>query len=428
MKFTSWSLSRRIFIALLVGAGYGFFLEKQYLLSNPDLINHLIKYLDVIGIGYVRLLQMTIIPLVFVSIMGAILQLEERHSIRKIGTITISVLLITTAIAGLIGIIVANAFHLDASGLPNGTSAILAKTEKLKDMLTGLNQSSFATMFLSFIPSNIFYDLTAARPTSTISVVIIASVLGILLYKFNEDDPQKAKPVVDLVHSSQELVMHLVRFILELTPYGIFALMVKLTANSDIEQILQLLRFLVASYVALIAMFTVQLVIITLSERNPFTYLKEISSVMMFALTTRSSAGTIPLNIKTQTENLHIPRSIANFSATLGATIGQNGCAGIYPAMLAVMVAPSAGIDPMSLNFILMLIVVITIGSLGVAGVGGGATFAALIVLSTMGLPVTIVALLISIEPLIDMGRTALNVNGSITAGIVTDRLLQKKS
>jgi L-cystine uptake protein TcyP (sodium:dicarboxylate symporter family) len=103
--------------------------------------------------------------------------------------------------------------------------------------------------------------------------------------------------------------------------------------------------------------------------------------------------------------------------------MGQNGCAGIYPAMLAVMIAPTVGIDPFTLDFLLPLVGIVTIGSVGVAGVGGGATFAALIVLSAMNLPVALAGLLISIEPLIDMGRTALNVSGSITAGTVASRV-----
>lgn len=116
-----------------------------------------------------------------------------------------------------------------------------------------------------------------------------------------------------------------------------------------------------------------------------------------------------------------MPAPIASIAASFGATIGQNGCAGIYPAMLAVMVAPSMGVE-VDLGFIAYLVLIIAIGSFGIAGVGGGATNAALVVFSVLGFPITVVALLISIEPLIDMARTALNVNGAITAGLVTKR------
>jgi L-cystine uptake protein TcyP (sodium:dicarboxylate symporter family) len=130
------------------------------------------------------------------------------------------------------------------------------------------------------------------------------------------------------------------------------------------------------------------------------------------------------MSVQTQTKRLGTPEGIANFAASFGSTIGQNGCAGIYPAMLAVMIAPTVGVDPFTISFLLPLLAIITIGSVGVAGVGGGATFAALIVLSAMDLPVALAGLLISVEPLIDMGRTALNVSGSITAGTVTSRVM----
>ncbi|HAD38968.1 MAG TPA: L-cystine transporter, partial [Plesiomonas shigelloides] len=134
--------------------------------------------------------------------------------------------------------------------------------------------------------------------------------------------------------------------------------------------------------------------------------------------------ATIPLNVEAQVDKLGVPPTIANFAASFGATIGQNGCAGIYPAMLAVMIAPTVGINPMDPSFLMTLIAVVTISSFGVAGVGGGATFAAIIVLSTMNLPIALAGFLISIEPLIDMARTALNVNGAMTAGVVSSRAL----
>lgn len=130
--------------------------------------------------------------------------------------------------------------------------------------------------------------------------------------------------------------------------------------------------------------------------------------------------------METQTKKLGVSDGIANLSASFGATIGQNGCAGVYPAMLAVMIAPTVGIDPLSWDFIVTLILVVMISSFGVAGVGGGATFASLIVLSTLNLPVALVGLLISVEPLIDMGRTALNVNGSMTSGLLTSKILKE--
>ncbi len=142
--------------------------------------------------------------------------------------------------------------------------------------------------------------------------------------------------------------------------------------------------------------------------------------VLIFAFTSRSSAGALPLNVQTQTRRLGVPEGIANFAATFGLSIGQNGCAGIYPAMLAIMVAPVANVE-IDLQFIVTLIAVVIISSFGV-GVGG-ATFASILVLSTLNLPVALAGVLISVEPLIDMGRTALNVNDSMLAGTGTAKL-----
>jgi L-cystine uptake protein TcyP (sodium:dicarboxylate symporter family) len=226
------------------------------------------------------------------------------------------------------------------------------------------------------------------------------------------------------VHVAHTIVMRIVTLVLRLTPYGVFALMAQVVSSSSYADILTLISFVLASYCALLLMFCVHLAMVSASGLNPLRYTKKILPVLTFAFTSRTSAGSIPMSVQTQTQRLGTPEGIANFAASFGATIGQNGCAGIYPAMLAVMIAPTVGIDPFTASFVVPLLAIITIGSVGVAGVGGGATFAALIVLSSMNLPVALAGLLISIEPLIDMGRTALNVSGSIAAGTITSRVM----
>jgi L-cystine uptake protein TcyP (sodium:dicarboxylate symporter family) len=180
------------------------------------------------------------------------------------------------------------------------------------------------------------------------------------------------------------------------------------------------------SYIGLALMFAVHGLLLALAGVHPLRFFRKVWPVLTFAFTSRSSAATIPLSIEAQTLRLGVPSSIASFAASFGATIGQNGCAGLYPAMLAVMVAPTVGINPLDPLWIATLVGIVTLSSAGVAGVGGGATFAALIVLPAMGLPVTLVALLISVEPLIDMGRTALNVSGSMAAGTITSQILKQ--
>jgi L-cystine uptake protein TcyP (sodium:dicarboxylate symporter family) len=282
-----------------------------------------------------------------------------------------------------------------------------------------------ADMLVKFIPSNVFLDLTGARDTSIIAVVIFGILFGVAALMVGKDNPAQRESIRNAVETLQAVVMKLVHMVMALTPYGILALITKVVAGSNAADILNLATFVVASYLAILIMFGVHATLLLLAGVNVVDYFKKVWPVLTFAFTSRSSAATIPLNVETQVEELKVPVPVANLSATFGATIGQNGCAGIYPAMLAVMIAPSMGVDPMSLSFIAGLVAVVAISSFGVAGVGGGATFAAFIVLPAMGFPVTVAALLISIEPLIDMARTSLNVNGAMTSGVLTGRLVK---
>lgn len=235
-------------------------------------------------------------------------------------------------------------------------------------------------------------------------------------------EPEKGNLLKRGVDAIYALVMGIVTFVLRLTPYGILAIMTKTVMTSNFEAVWTLGKFVLASYAALITMFIIHLILVTVVGLNPSTYVKKTGETLLFAFTSRSSAGTLPLNVQTQTQRLGVPEGVANFAGSFGLSIGQNGCAGIYPAMLAIMIAPSAGVD-IDLPFILSVIGVVVISSFGVAGVGGGATFAAILVLSTLNLPIALAGVLISVEPLIDMGRTALNVNDSMLAGTATAKL-----
>ena len=216
------------------------------------------------------------------------------------------------------------------------------------------------------------------------------------------------------------IIMCIVNMVVGLTPYGVLALITNVLATSDFAAILDLGKFIIFSYVAIITMFLVHLLIVAGNRLSPLTYVKKAFPVLSFAFVSRTSAGAMPLNIETQSKALGVDAPTANFAASFGMSIGQNGCAGIYPAMMATLIAPTIGIDVFDPTWVVGLIAIIVISSFGVAGVGGGATFASLIVLGTMGLPIEIVGLMASVEPLIDMGRTALNVSDSMVAGITS--------
>ena len=367
---------------------------------------------------------MIIMPLILVSMIAAVVKMDEISTLGKIGGTVVAILIGTTILSAVVGIAVANVFGLSADGLTNGARE-LARAEVLQSRQGVVTDLSFPKIILSFIPQNIFSDLAGARPTSIIAVVIFGILTGIAGLHVTRDEPEQGRKFREFMETAQSVVMKLVRLVINLTPYGVLSLMTKVTAGSSGSDILDLLSFIVASYVAIALMFVAHGLLLTGFGINTLTYFKRVWPVLTFAFTSRSSAATIPLNVETQIRDLKIHPTIANFSATFGATIGQNGCAGIYPAMLATMIAPTMGIDPLDPTFMVTLVGVVAISSFGIAGIGGGATFAALMVLPAMGLPVVLVALLISIEPLIDMARTALNVNGAMTAGSITNQVLQ---
>lgn len=416
------SLSMRVLYGLLGGAIFGLLLNFNSAVLGESL-EAFLNWTRLVGVGYVSLLKMIIMPLILVSMIAAVIKLDAISALGRIGGLVLLVLLGTTAIAALIGAFIAVSFGLTAEGLIEGERE-LARADILLSRQIEMRDWALPDLLLSFLPTNIFLDLTGARPTSIIAVALFGILLGVAGLQLRAQHAALGAQVLSAITVIQEWVMALVRLVIQLTPYGVLALMIKVSASADGDDILNLFNFILASYTAIFLMFVVHGFILLGVGLSPKVFYSKVWPALTFAFSSRSSAATIPLNVEVQTKALGNDPSIANLSATFGASIGQNGCAGIYPAMLAVMIAPTVGIDPMSLSFLVPLILITTVSSFGIAGVGGGATFAALVVLPAMGLPITLVALLISIEPLIDMARTALNVNGSMVAGTVTQRLL----
>ncbi len=420
---TETSLSRRVLLGLIGGTLFGFYLQFAFGFTH-EVTNQTLEWTGIIANTYVNLLRMIIMPLILITMIASVLKVQEIKSLGKIGGSVVSILVGTTMIAALIGIFMAVIFGLSAGDLASGARE-LARAEVLESRQGSVADLSLPELLVSFIPRNIFYDLTDARDTSIIAVVVFGLLFGIAALLVGEETPKQGERIRAFVDTTQAVIMRLVKMVINLTPYGVLALMTRVIATSDGDAIVTLIGFVVASYIAIALMFCVHGLLIAMLGMNVRTYFQKVWSVLTFAFVTRSSAATIPLTIRAQIEELNVPAPIANIAASFGATIGQNGCAGIYPAMLAVMVAPTMGVE-IDLGFITSLVLIIAIGSFGIAGVGGGATNAALVVLPAMGFPVTVAALLISIEPLIDMARTALNVNGAITTGLITNRFLGK--
>lgn len=414
------SFAKRVFTALGIGIVFGVLLHLIYG-THSNIITSTSDWFNIVGQGYVALLQMIVMPLIFISIVAAFTKIQIGEKFAKIGSLIYIFLIGTVTIAAIVGVVYALVFGLDASTINLGNAEQVRGSEIAKQA-KDLTAHTLPQQILELLPKNPFLDFTGQRATSTIAVVIFASFIGFAYLRVARKQPDHGELLKRAIDAIYSLVMAIVTFVLRLTPYGVLAIMANTLSTSDFGAIWTLGKFLIASYAALITMYIIHLVILSLLGISPIRYVKKTLEVLIFAFTSRSSAGALPLNVQTQTRRLGVPEGIANFAATFGLSIGQNGCAGIYPAMLAIMVAPVANVE-IDLQFIVTLIAVVIISSFGVAGVGGEATFASILVLSTLNLPVALAGVLISVEPLIDMGRTALNVNDSMLAGTGTAKL-----
>lgn len=421
LKKRNVSFTVRVILAMALGIVFGAVLQMTYG-ATSDVVIQSNSWFAVIGTGYVRLLRMVVIPLIFVSITSAIIN-QDSKNLGKMATQIIAILLITTAISAFIGAGTASIFNLSAEGLQSGEAEQKAGAS-LETRLEDYQSKPIQEQIVEIIPTNPFYSMTGQGSSSTLSVVVFAVFIAIATIGIRKSKPESAENFSKIMLALHDVVMRLVTMVLRLTPFGVLALMTRMVSTSNFSEILRLINFVIASYVALVIVFVVHLIILIIFGLNPMTYIRKAGTPLMFAFSSRSSAGTLPINIETQVDKLGVASGHANLSASLGTSIGQNGCAGVYPAMLAVMIAPTVGINPMAPAFLIKLIIVTALASFGIAGVGGGATFAALTVLSAMGLPVGLVGLLIAIEPLIDMGRTLVNVSDSILAGLVSSKLM----
>ncbi|AAX17227.1 L-cystine transporter [Borrelia hermsii] len=418
------SFTKRLLIALGLGIVFGITMKYCY---EPEstILKESIQWINILGIGYVRLIKMMVIPLILVSIISAIVKLTNSQDIWKMSLSVIFMLVFTAGIAAIIGICTSLSFKLTAEGLQPGVDEI-TRGKKLNQGLERLQETPITQKLSEIIPENIFSDMTGARPNSTIGIVIFAALVGIVALRVAKKNPESIEVFKQIISTAQDLTSGMIMLILKLTPYAILAMITKISATSDISSIMKLGKFALASYIAIGITILMHMSLIALNRLNPIIFIKKAWPVLTFAFISRSSAATIPVNVEVQTKQLGVSEGIANLSSAFGTSIGQNGCAALHPAMLAIMIAPTQGINPTEPLFLLQLIGLIIITSFGAAGAGGGATISSLMVLSSMNLPVELVGLLISIEPLIDMGRTSVNVSGAMIAGIITAKNLNQ--
>lgn len=397
-----------ILIALAVGAVYGVVFK---LFNSPTNVTATVYgWIQLLGDMFIAALKLLVVPLVLVSVINAIGKIEGgKEAGRKTGGI-IAILLITCAISGVIGYLSVIFFDatigLDVGNLVRNASASAAEATAVTDMIKNI------------VPSNLFVALSG---TNALPVVFIAMLLGFAMLAIRGSEPETAKSFESAIGVAHEFIMQIVDYIIGMTPYGVFAIIAARVIDADVTVLLSLLKFVLAAYVAMIVIYGIHMLMLLMVGQNPAKFIKKSGPALINGFATRSSSATLPITIKCM-EDMGVSEATASLSGSFGTCIGQNGCAGVHPSMVATMVAMVSGVDIFSMGFIIPMIIYVVISSIGIAGVGGGAMAASLLVLSLMNLDVALVAVLASVEFIIDMGRTALNINDSMLAGVMVDR------
>jgi len=394
---------KRLGFGLRVIIGMGLGLVAGILFQN---IGYETKGITTFGSIYVNLIRMLVIPLVFVLVLNSISSLTSLDYLRKIGFKTFAWFLGTTGVASIIGLLIALLFN-PGSGIQQAVPEGFAAREI----------PTFSQVILDLVPSN---PINEAAQGKVVPVLIFAIFLAVAIIKVGSKNAEAVKPVRDLIQSATQVMHQVVKFIIRLTPYGVFALIAGITARYGWETLEELGSVIVTSYAALIVHFVLVFggLVLFVAKVNPIRFFRKIYPTIAVAFTTRSSYAVLPVNLEVITKRLHVSPRIASFVAPLGASVNFNGCGGIWPAIVAVFTAQVFGID-LSMTDYIILVVVSIISSIGVAGVPGPAVISTTVVLTALGLPLEGIAIVAGVEALIDMGRTAVNATGTTVTSLL---------
>ncbi|EOU1470206.1 dicarboxylate/amino acid:cation symporter [Clostridium perfringens] len=373
-----------------------------------------ILFLDTVGKAYMSLIKMIVVPLVVTSLITSIVRLENLDTLKSIGLKTFTVLLGTTGAAAFIGIIVASSLNLG-----QGLRFIGVENFKAREI------PGFSKVLIDMLPSN---PLAAIVENKIIPIVIFSMFIAIALVIEDNTNKEKAKPFKDFILSAYDIVLRITKMVLRIIPYGVFALIATAAAKNGMDTLMSLIWVILAVYIAafLQFLFVYTPLISFVARMNPLKFFKGIFPAQVVAFTSQSSYGTLPVTIKSLVEGVGVSENIASFVAPLGSTIGLNGCGGFYPAIVAIFAANVFNVELTIYSYILIVLTAI-ISSIGIAGVPGSATMSTTVMLAALGLPIEALAMVIAVDSIIDMIRTATNVTGASVAALIVDQTEKRK-
>ena len=392
-------LTTKIFIALISGAVFGVLLHELVpsgTVRDEVIINGI---LYVIGQGFIRLMKMLVVPLVFCSLVCGSMSIGDTKKLGGIGVKALVFYLCTTALAITVALSVANVIN-------PGRGLDMAAAEQNAESVASTTQSvSVQETLLNIIPTNIFEALTNG---TMLQVIVFALIVGIILAKLGD----RVETVKNFFGQFNDVMMEMTMMVMALAPAGVFCLIAKTFAETGIDAFLPMVKYMLAVMLALlIQCFVVYLGLLKIfTGLNPFIFIKNFFPVMAFAFSTATSNATIPMSIDTLAEKMGVSKRVSSFTIPLGATINMDGTA-IMQGVAVVFAAQAFGIQ---LDFVDYLTVIgtATLASVGTAGIPSVGLVTLTMVFNAVGLPVEAIALIMGIDRILDMSRTAVNITG----------------
>ena len=393
------NLSIKIIIALVLGALTGIMLN----IFAPDLFPPLDTYVFTpIGKIFINLITMLVVPIVFISIALGTAGLGDPKKLGRIGLKTIGFFLATTSVAIVIGLGLAYLFEPGNAGTFN-TEGLEYSSEKAPPISETL---------LNIIPTN---PIQSFAEGNMLQIIVFAIFIGFALTMLGT----KVDKVKDLLEQGNEIMMYLVNLVMKFAPYGTFALLASAIGKQGLDAIKAMSLYMIVVLLALVvhAIVTYGSTILLIAKRNPIHFFKGFAPAMGVAFSTSSSNATLPVSMSVAQKNLGVPKSISGFVQPLGATINMDGTA-IMQGVATIFIAQVYDVD-LSLTSLLIVVLTAVLASVGTAGVPGVGLIMLAMVLSSVNLPVEGIALIIGIDRLLDMARTAVNITGDAACAVI---------
>lgn len=395
------SLAMQIFIALVLAIAAGLLLQKHAQFAET--------YIKPFGTIFLNLLKFIVVPIVLFSIMCGIISMRDIKKVGAIGLKTVVYYMCTTAFAITIGLIGGNLFKK--------MFPVIATTDLSYQVG---EKTSLMDTIVNIFPSNFISPMAEAN---MLQVIVMALLIGFAIILVVEE---KNTRIITACNDLNDVFMKCMEIILKLSPIGVFCLLCPVVAANGATIIGSLAMVLLAAYVCYIvhAVVVYSFAVKTIGGISPLTFFKEMLPAIMFAFSSASSVGTLPINMEC-TEKLGTSREIASFILPLGATINMDGTA-IYQGVCAIFIASCYGIH-LTLPQMLTIIFTATLASIGTAGVPGAGMVMLAMVLTSVGLPVDGIALVAGVDRIFDMGRTTVNITGDASCCVIVSNLEKKR-